>query len=71
MFATADYNGHDQGYLATVAAVRHLRGQKVPKEMILPTKVATKGNIDPWLLPPEERPVPNFDEVAAAQKQAT
>ena len=71
MLATADYNGHDQGYLATVATIRHLRGQPVPKQIILPTKVAVQANVDPWLLPPEQRPVPKWDEVVAAQGKAS
>ena len=31
MQATADYSGHDQGYLATAAAIRHLRGEKAAR----------------------------------------
>src|SRR5215211_7947026 len=33
MQASADYSGHDQGYLATVAAIRHLKGERLPKEI--------------------------------------
>jgi len=71
MFASADYSGHDQGYLAIKAMVKHLRGEKVPSEIILPVKIATKDNIDPWLAPPEQRPVPNWDEVVAAQRKGS
>jgi len=71
MFASADYSGHDQGYLAIKAMVKHLRGEKVPSEIILPVKIATQDNIDPWLAPPEQRPVPNWDEVAAAQRKGS
>ena len=69
MFASADYSGHDQGYLAVKAMVKHLRGEKVPSEIILPVKIATKENIDPWLAPPEQRPVPNWDQVVASQRK--
>ena len=71
MFASADYSGHDQGYLAIKAMVKHLRGEKVPSEIILPVKIATKDNIDPWLAPPEQRPVPNWDEVVSAQRKGS
>ncbi len=30
MFATVDFSGHDQSYLAVQAAVRHLKGEKLP-----------------------------------------
>ena len=69
MFGSADYSGHDQGYLAVKAMVKHLRGEKVPSEIILPVKIATKANIDPWLAPPEQRPVPNWDQVVASQRK--
>jgi hypothetical protein len=49
--------------------VKHLRGEKVPSEIILPVKIATKANIDPWLAPPEQRPVPNWDQVVASQRK--
>ena len=67
MFASGDYSGHDQGYLAVQAAVRHLRGEAVPQQIILPVVIAKQDNVDPWLLTPEERPVPNWDAVVAAQ----
>src|SRR5918994_427323 len=68
MFASADYSGHDQGYLATTAAAKHLRGEAVPEEIILPVTIVTQENVDPWLLPPEEKPVPDWNKVVAAQK---
>ena len=69
LFASADYSGHDQGYLAVKAMVKHLRGEKVPPEVILPVKIATQANIDPWLAPPEERAVPDWDKMVAGQKK--
>jgi ribose transport system substrate-binding protein len=69
MFASADYSLHDQAYLAVKAMVRHLRGEKAPpQQILLPVKIATRDNIAPWLRPPEERPVPDWDQVVAAQK---
>ena len=65
MFASADYSGHDQAYIAVTAAAKHLRGEEVPAEIILPVTIVTQDNVDPWLLTPEERPVPDWDKVTA------
>ncbi|MBU2980196.1 sugar ABC transporter substrate-binding protein [Lentibacter algarum] len=67
MFASADYSGHDQGYLAVVAAARHLRGEEVPANISLPVVIVNQGNVDPWLLEPEQKPTPDWDAVIAAQ----
>ena len=69
MFASADYSLHDQAYLATHALAKHLKGEKIIPQIILPVKIATKDNIAPWLKPVEERPTPNWNEVIAAQKR--
>ena len=67
MLASADFSGHDQGYLAVVAAVKKLRGEPVPKEIALPVVIVDKTNVKPWTLPLEEKPVPSWDRVVAAQ----
>ncbi|HEU4921470.1 MAG TPA: sugar ABC transporter substrate-binding protein, partial [Burkholderiales bacterium] len=69
MQATADYSGHDQGYLATVAAVRHLRGEKLPKEIALPVVIVEKANSQPWAVPVEEKPTPDWNKVIQSQKK--
>ena len=68
MLASADYSGHDQGYLAVTAAVKHLRGERVPKEIALPVVIVEKSNVRSWLVPVEQRPLPDWDQVIAAQK---
>jgi ribose transport system substrate-binding protein len=68
MFATADFSGHDQAYLAVTAAVRHLRRQPVPKEVALPVVIVDKANVQNFMKTPEERAVPNWEKIAAAQK---
>jgi ribose transport system substrate-binding protein len=65
MFASADYSGHDQAYIAVTAAAKHLRGESVPSEIILPVTIVTKDNVDPWLLTPEEKPAPDWDKATA------
>jgi len=68
MFATADFSGHDQSYLAVTAAVRNLRKQPVPKDIQLPIVIINRENVQGFLKTPEERAVPNWDKVVAAQK---
>jgi ribose transport system substrate-binding protein len=68
MLASADYSGHDQGYLAVTAAVKHLRGERVPKEIALPVVIVDKTNVKHWLVSVEEKPVPDWNRVIAAQK---
>jgi len=68
MFATADFSGHDQAYLAVTAAVRNLRKQPVPKDIQLPIVIINRENVQGFLKTPEERAVPNWDKVVAAQK---
>jgi ribose transport system substrate-binding protein len=68
LFASADYSLHDQAYLAVHALAKHLNSEKVPSPIVLPVKIATKDNIAPWLKPVEERPIPNWADVIAAQK---
>jgi ribose transport system substrate-binding protein len=66
MFATVDFSGHDQGYLAVQAAVRHLKGEKIPPLVTLPVFIIDKGNVGTVARTPEERKVPSWD--AATRK---
>jgi len=68
MQASADYSGHDQGFLATAAAIRHLRGEKMPKNIQLPVVIVQKSNAKPWTLPVEEKPAPDWKKVIQSQK---
>jgi len=70
MFATADFSGHDQAYLAVQAAVRNLRKQPVPKEIKLPIVIIDKQNVAAFMKTPEERAVPSWDKTVAAQQKA-
>jgi ribose transport system substrate-binding protein len=68
MLATADFSGHDQAYLAVNAMVRHLRGERVPKEMALPVVIVDKQNAKTWTMPVEAKPAPEWAKAIAAQK---
>lgn len=65
MFATADFSGHDQSYLAVQAAARHLKGEPVPKEIMLPVFIIDKANVNTVSKTPEERTKPSWDKVVA------
>jgi ribose transport system substrate-binding protein len=64
MLATADFSGHDQGYLAVHAAVRHLRGERVPREIMLPVAIIDRSNVESALIPVEQRRVPDWAAIA-------
>jgi ribose transport system substrate-binding protein len=69
MLASADYSGHDQGFLAVSAAVRSLRGERVPKEIALPVVIVDKSNAQGWLIPVEDKPAPDWAKVIAIQSR--
>lgn len=67
LLATADFNALAISELATEAAIRQLKGEKVPKEILLPVAVIDRGNCAAWDLPFEERPSMRWEEVVKAQ----
>jgi ribose transport system substrate-binding protein len=69
LLASADYSGHDQGYLATAAAIRHVRGEKLPKEIALPVVIVDRSNAQAWAVPVEQRPLPDWNKVLQSQKK--
>ena len=63
MVATTDFNAMNMAYLATQCAVRHVRGEPVPAEIILPVQIVDRANCDLWDLPYELRRCPAWSEV--------
>jgi ribose transport system substrate-binding protein len=61
LLATLDYDGFKMGAVAAMAAVRHLRGRTLPREILLPAQVIHSGNYPAWLIPIEQRPLPDWD----------
>ncbi len=64
MLATANFDAMEMSEIATEAAVRHLRGEAVPAEIILPVQVIHAGNCAAWTMPFEARPSPDWDAIA-------
>jgi ribose transport system substrate-binding protein len=64
MLATADFNAMAMSEIATEAAVRHLRGETIPPEIMLPVQIVDAGNCAAWNAPFAARPSPVWDDVA-------
>ncbi len=64
ILASGDYNGYIQGCLATEIAVRHLRKQQAPKEVVLKSVVIDKTNYQPYETSFDKRTCPTLDSIA-------
>jgi ribose transport system substrate-binding protein len=60
MLATADFDAMKMSAIATEAAARHLRGEAVPAEIILPVQVVDAANCAAWNRPFAARPDPDW-----------
>lgn len=69
MLATADFDSMKMGCLGVEAAIRHLRGEVLPKKIILPVQIVDLDNCDEWDKPFEQRPCPRWEEVVGLQAQ--
>ncbi len=65
LLASGDFNGFIQGCLGMEIAVRHLRKEATPKQVILKPVVIDKSNYQPYEVPVEKRACPTVDEIAS------
>jgi ribose transport system substrate-binding protein len=65
MLASGDYNGLIEGCLGAEIAIRTLRKQPVPKEVMAKTAVVDKSNLAAYEIPAERRPCPTLESMAA------
>lgn len=63
MLATASFDAMAMSEIATEAAARHLRGEQVPAEIVLPVQVVDASNCAKWNAPFEVRPSPDWNAV--------
>lgn len=63
ILATVDFNTFKMACLATQAALRYLKGEKLPDKVLLPTEIIDKTNYKEWLVPVADRPCPKWDDV--------
>ena len=68
LLATVDFDALKITCIATEAAIRHLRGQPVPKDIELPVQIVDAANCQPWDRPLEERECPKWEEVVRDQR---
>lgn len=68
MLATANFDAMAMSEIATEAAVRHLRGEMVPTEIILPVQVVDAGNCARWNAPFAARPSPDWDAMVDGRR---
>jgi ribose transport system substrate-binding protein len=66
LLATMDYDGFKMGAVAAMAALRHLAGRPLPREILLPAQVIHRANHAAWLVPVERRPLPDWGAVVGA-----
>lgn len=66
MLASASFDAMRMACLGVEAAVRLLRGEKVPAEILLPVEVVDRSNCDAWDRPYAQRPLPDWSTFAGA-----
>ena len=64
LLASGDFNGFIQGCLGTEIAIRNLRKETTPKEIILKPVVIEKSNTVAYEAPVEQRTCPKLSDVA-------
>jgi ribose transport system substrate-binding protein len=69
MLATVDFSAMHMAALATECAVRHLRGEPVPAELLLRTEIVDRANCRLWDLPFEQRAIPTLEEALASARE--
>ncbi len=68
LLATVDFDALKISCIATEAAIRHLRGESVPGEIILPASIVDRSNYQPWDKPLEQRECPRWSDVTGNQR---
>ena len=63
LLATVDFDAMKMGCIATEAAIRHLRGERVPPEIMLPVQIVDRANCALWDKPFAERACPRWEDV--------
>ena len=65
ILASAAFDAMSMAGLAAEAAVRHLRGEIVPKSILLPATLVDQDNLEYWDRPYEERSMYPWDDAVA------
>jgi ribose transport system substrate-binding protein len=70
MLATVNFDAMTMSAIATEAALRHLRGEPVPREIMLPVEIVDATNCAKWNLPFRARSCPGWEEVTERTGQS-
>lgn len=70
LLATADFDAMKISCIATEAVIRHLRGEAVPGEIILPVTIVDRSNYRAWDQPLEQRQCPRWHDVVGGRRIA-
>ncbi len=62
MLATVDFDAMKMACTATEAAIRHLRGERVPARIMLPVQIVDASNCERWDRPYAARECPTWEE---------
>ncbi|KAF0098006.1 MAG: ribose transport system substrate-binding protein [Rhodospirillaceae bacterium] len=60
MLASVDFSAFNIAAIATQAVLRHLAGQPVPSEIMVPAELIDRSNCHRWKVPFAQRPIPNW-----------
>lgn len=63
MLASADFSAFNIAAITARALLRHVAGQPVPKEIMVPAELIDRSNYQRWKVPFEQRPCPAWDEI--------
>jgi ribose transport system substrate-binding protein len=63
LLASVDFNMFKIGCTATRAALRHLKGEKLPEKILLPAEIIDRTNYQAWLVPVKEQRCPEWGDV--------
>jgi ribose transport system substrate-binding protein len=63
ILASVDFNMFKIGCTATRAAVRYLRGGRLPEKVMLPAEIIDKTNYKAWLVPVDQRACPDWSDM--------
>lgn len=63
LLASVSFDAMKMACLAAEAAVRYLRGEHVPREILLPVEIVDRSNCAAWDQPFEQRACPRWEDV--------
>lgn len=64
MLATVEFSAFKIACTAARAGMRHLAGEPVPDEIVIPSTLIDKSNVADWSVPLDKRQCPTWDEVS-------